>query len=79
MTSSGSQSANCKRGSMNGGVAALNRPVMGRHEIPVEDKILFVLHIGRHSSLSVCWHVDEFSAVTGLRLLVTSQLSGKHG
>ena len=25
---------------MNGGVAALNRPVMGRHEIPAEDKIL---------------------------------------
>ena len=42
MTSSGSQSRELQARvkAMNGGVAALNRPVMGRHEIPVEDKIL---------------------------------------
>ena len=42
VTSSGSQSRELQARvkAMNGGVAALNRPVMGRHEIPVEDKIL---------------------------------------
>ena len=42
VTSSGSQSRELQARvkAMNGGVAALNRPVMGRHEIHVEDKIL---------------------------------------
>ena len=42
VTSSGSQSRELQARikAMNVGVAALNRPVMGRHEIPVEDKIL---------------------------------------
>ena len=42
VTSSGSQSRELQARikAMNVGVAALNRPVMGRHEIPVEDKLL---------------------------------------
>ena len=64
VTSSGSQSRELQARikAMNGGVAALNRPVMGRHEIPVEDKILLCstladtrlfLYAGTWTSLSI--------------------------
>ena len=53
VTSSGSQSRELQARikAMNAGVAALNRPVMGRHEIPVEDKLFCMLARGRVSDL----------------------------
>ena len=39
---------------MNAGAAALNRPVMAKHEVSMEE-----CHASRHSLVSLRWHMDE--------------------